>query len=126
MEGEEEPGVRAFAKMVRMSPHKVRRVVDQIRGRSYPQALMVLEFMPYRACEPVLKVLASAGANAKNNLGFRKSDLYISAVQVNGGPALKRFRPRAQGRGFKIRKPTCSIEVIVKRGLPFVGKGKET
>ena len=63
-------GAFATAKYVRMSPRKVRRVLDQIRGRSYREALIILEFMPYRACEPILKVLRSAAANAENNNGF--------------------------------------------------------
>jgi large subunit ribosomal protein L22 len=106
--------VRAFAKSVRMSPHKVRKVVDQIRGRSYEQALMLLEFMPYRACYPILQVVCSAAANANHNLGLSKANLFISEIMVDQGPVLKRFRPRAQGRGYPIRKPTCSITVVVK------------
>ncbi|NEP19705.1 MAG: 50S ribosomal protein L22, partial [Leptolyngbya sp. SIO4C1] len=62
--------VKAVARYIRMSPHKVRRVLDQIRGRSYREALIILEFMPYRACEPILKVLRSAVANAEHNEGL--------------------------------------------------------
>lgn len=62
--------VKAIARYIRMSPIKVRRVLDQIRGRSYREALIILEFMPYRACEPVLKVLRSAVANAEHNEGL--------------------------------------------------------
>jgi large subunit ribosomal protein L22 len=103
----------AFARSIRMSPHKVRRVVDQIRGRSYEEALMILQFMPYKACNPVLKLLYSAAANAKNNLNLSKSDLIISEIQVDQGPVMKRFQPRAQGRGFPILKPTCHISISV-------------
>ena len=106
--------VRAIAKRVRMSPHKVRKVIDQIRGRSYEEALMLLEFMPYRACYPILQAVCSAAANANHNLGLSKANLVISKVMVDQGPVLKRFRPRAQGRGFPIRKPTCMITVFVK------------
>nr|YP_009033823.1 ribosomal protein L22 [Mesotaenium endlicherianum]AHZ11206.1 ribosomal protein L22 [Mesotaenium endlicherianum] len=105
---------QAVAKRVRMSPHKVRRVINQLRGCSYEQALMLLEFMPYKACYPVLQVLSSAAANASQNFGMMKSKLYVSGAQVNQGPVLKRFRPRAQGRGFPIRKPTCSIAIAVR------------
>jgi large subunit ribosomal protein L22 len=108
---------KAFASNVRMSPFKVRRVLDQIRGRSYEEALMILEFMPYKACQPVLKVLASAAANAKHNLGFTKSNLFISEAQANQGPKMKRFRPRAQGRGFRIEKPTCTIVIGVQQNI---------
>lgn len=105
--------VKAVAKYIRMSPHKVRRVLDQIRGRSYREALIILEFMPYRACEPVTKVLRSAVANAENNNGLEPSDLVISKAYADGGPSLRRYRPRAQGRAYQIRKPTCHITVAV-------------
>eukprot|EP00850_Spirogloea_muscicola_P023726 SM000382S14600 [mRNA] locus=s382:1028:2584:+ [translate_table: standard] len=105
---------KALGKRIRISPHKARRVVDQIRGRSYEQALMLLEFMPYRACSPILQVLSSAAANANHNLGLSKTNLYISEAIVDQAPALKRFRPRAQGRGYPIRKHSCYITIIVK------------
>lgn len=108
--------VRANAKYVRMSPHKVRRVLDQIRGRSYREALIILEFMPYRACEPVLKVLRSAAANAEHNEGVDRASLVVSQAFADQGPTLKRFRPRAQGRAYQIRKPTCHITIGVAPG----------
>ncbi|NMG57354.1 50S ribosomal protein L22 [Geitlerinema sp. P-1104] len=103
----------AIARYVRMSPKKVRRVLDQIRGRSYREALIILEFMPYRACEPVLKVLRSAVANAENNQGLDPQTLVVSEAFANEGPGLKRYRPRAQGRAYAIRRPTCHITVAV-------------
>jgi large subunit ribosomal protein L22 len=96
-----------------MSPFKVRRVLDQIRGKSYRDALILLEFMPYRSCDPVLKVLRSAVANAEHNLGLDPSNLVITEAYADMGPVLKRFRPRAQGRAFQIRKPTCHIAIAV-------------
>ena len=104
---------KAVAKYIRMSPKKVRRVLNQIRGKSYRDALMILEFMPYSACEPVLQVLQSAAANAQNNNGLQKNELLINRAFADAGPVLKRFRPRSQGRGFKIQKPTCHITVCV-------------
>ena len=104
---------KAIARYIRMSPHKVRRVLDQIRGRSYRDALMILEFMPYRACGPVLKVLRSAVANAEHNVGLDPATLVVSKAFADGGPSLKRYRPRAQGRAYQIRKPTCHITVAV-------------
>jgi large subunit ribosomal protein L22 len=104
---------KAIARYIRMSPRKVRRVLDQIRGRSYREALIVLEFMPYRACEPVLKVLRSAVANAENNLGLDPATLFVAEAFADQGPVLKRYRPRAQGRAYMIRKPTCHITVAV-------------
>jgi large subunit ribosomal protein L22 len=106
-------GAFATAKFVRMSPRKVRRVLDQIRGRSYRDALILLEFMPYRSCDPILKVLRSAVANAEHNKGFDKTDLVVSLAYSDAGPSLRRFRPRAQGRAFQIRKPTCHITIGV-------------
>ncbi|XGV96453.1 MAG: 50S ribosomal protein L22 [Leptolyngbya sp. BL-A-14] len=108
--------VKAIARYVRMSPHKVRRVLDQIRGRSYREALIILEFMPYRACEPVLKVLRSAAANAEHNQGLSRAELLVSQAFADQGPSLKRFRPRAQGRAYQIRKPTCHITITVAPG----------
>jgi large subunit ribosomal protein L22 len=104
---------KAIARYIRMSPFKVRRVLDQIRGRSYREALIVLEFMPYRACEPILKVLRSAVANAEHNSGLDPATLVITQAHADMGPTLKRFRPRAQGRAYQIRKPTCHITVAV-------------
>lgn len=107
----------AIARYIRMSPFKVRRVLKQIRGRSYKEALMILEFMPYSACKPVLEVLQSAAANAQNNYGLQKDQMVVNFAYADPGPVLKRFRPRAQGRGFKIKKPTCHITVSLKEVL---------
>jgi large subunit ribosomal protein L22 len=108
--------VKAIARYIRMSPRKVRRVLDQIRGRSYREALIILEFMPYRSCEPILKALRSAVANAEHNEGMDPTNLVVSSAFADAGPVLKRFRPRAQGRAFQIRKPTCHITVAVALG----------
>jgi len=108
---------KAIARYVRMSPYKVRRVLDQIRGRSYREALIILEFMPYKSCEPILKTLRSAVANAEHNEGLDPASLIVSQAFADGGPSLRRFRPRAQGRAFQIRKPTCHITVAVAPGL---------
>jgi len=105
--------VKAIARYIRMSPHKVRRVLDQIRGKSYREALVLLEFMPYRSCDPILKVLRSAAANAEHNAGMDRARLMVSQAFADQGPVLKRFRPRAQGRAYQIRKPTCHITVAV-------------
>ena len=104
---------KAIKRNITMSPFKVRRVLDQIRGRSYEEALMILAFMPYRACQPVLKVLSSAAANAKHNYGMDKKKLVVDQIFADEGPKLKRIRPRAQGRAYKILKPTCHITVIL-------------
>jgi large subunit ribosomal protein L22 len=98
----------------RGSPHKVRRILDVIRGRSYEEALAMAEYMPYKACETILKVLMSAGANAKNNQGAQKSKLVVAECYADGGPQLKRARPRAQGRSGKILKPTFHLTIRVE------------
>ena len=105
--------IKAVAKYIRMSPHKIRRVIDQIRGRSYQEALMILEFLPYQAGGPVWQVVHSAAANATHNYGLDKKKLIINDIFADEGPKLKRIRPRAQGRAYKILKPTCHITVIM-------------
>jgi len=92
----------------------VRRVLNQIRGRTYADALILLEFMPYAACEPVRKVLRSAVANAEHNNGLDPRNLVISKAYADQGPTLKRYRPRAQGRAYPIRKRTCHITIAVR------------
>ena len=106
--------VRALAKHIRMSVHKARRVINQIRGCSYEQALIILEFMPYRACYPILQLISSAAANASHNFNLNKSNLIISEIKVDQGTILKRFQARAQGRGYPIQKTTCHITIIIK------------
>ena len=105
---------KAHGNYVRGSASKVRRVLDQIRGKSYRDALIMLEFMPYRSTEPITKVLRSAVANAEHNLGMDPSSLIISYASANSGPVMKRYRPRAQGRAFAIKKQTCHITIAVK------------
>lgn len=109
-----EMAARSMLKRVQISAHKVRKVIDRLRGCSYEQALILLEFMPYKACYPIWPLLYSAAANASHNLGLDKRNLYISKITVDQGPSMKRFRPRAQGRGYPIRKPTSSITVIMR------------
>nr|UQJ74332.1 ribosomal protein L22 [Zelkova serrata] len=105
--------VFAVGEYIHMSANKARRVIDQIRGRSYEEALMILELMPYRACYPILKLVYSAAANANQNMGFNEASLIISQAQVNEGTTMKRFKPRARGRSFPIKRPTCHITIIL-------------
>nr|YP_009774325.1 ribosomal protein L22 [Houttuynia cordata]QIZ74967.1 ribosomal protein L22 [Houttuynia cordata]QJA28028.1 ribosomal protein L22 [Houttuynia cordata]QNH83392.1 ribosomal protein L22 [Houttuynia cordata]UUL96504.1 ribosomal protein L22 [Houttuynia cordata]BAG06455.1 ribosomal protein L22 [Houttuynia cordata] len=106
--------VQAFAHDICMSVHKARRVIDQIRGRSYVETLTLLELMPYRASYPIFKLLYSAAASASHNLGFNEADSYISKAEVNEGAILKRLKPRARGRSYPIKKPTCHITIVLK------------
>src|SRR6476469_940522 len=105
---------KAVGKYIRISPTKVRRVLDQIRGRSYQEALIIFQYMLYKAYDHVWQVLSSADANVENNLTYKKENLRVKTVFANPGPTLRRFRPRAQGKGFPIRKPTCHITVILE------------
>jgi large subunit ribosomal protein L22 len=109
---------KAQARYVRLSPTKARRVVDLIRGRQATEAVAVLEFAPQAAGEPVRKVVQSAVANARVKATaasepFDERLLVVQAAYVDEGPTMKRFRPRAQGRAYRIRKRTSHITVIV-------------
>lgn len=107
-------GVYAFGQYIPMSADKARRVIDQIRGRSYEETLMILELMPYRACYPIFKLIYSAAANASHNKGFNKADLIISKAEVNKGTTMKKLKPRARGRSYLIKRPTCHITILLK------------
>ena len=104
---------QAHGRFIRGSASKVRRVLDQIRGRSYREALILLEFMPYRSTGPITKVLRSAVANAEHNMGLDPATLVISQASADMGPSMKRYRPRAQGRAYAIKKQTCHISIAV-------------
>ncbi len=105
--------VKAVAKYIRMSPRKIRKVVDLIRGKKVGEALALLKFVPAGGAEPVEKVLKSAIANAEHNLELSADDLIVSKVFVDEGPTIKRFKPRAMGRADQIRKRTSHITVVV-------------
>lgn len=105
---------RATARFVRVTPMKARRVIDTIRGKSVEDALAILKYAPQAASEPVAKVVASAAANAENNFGLDPRTLVISEAFADEGPTMRRFRPRAQGRAFTIRKRTSHITVVVE------------
>ena len=104
---------RAIAKHVRISPYKVRIVLDLIRGKNYVEAVALLENLQKSASEPIKKVLMSAAANAEHNLGMSKDNLYVAACYADQGPTLKRVMPRAQGRAFRILKRTSHITVVL-------------
>ncbi len=104
---------RAIAKHVRISPFKVRIVLDLIRGKSYVQAKAILENTPKAACAPILKVLNSAAANAENNLGMSKDSLFVASCYADQGPTLKRVNPVSKGRAYRILKRTSHITVVL-------------
>jgi large subunit ribosomal protein L22 len=108
----------ARARHVAMAPMKVRRVVDLIRGLPALEARSLLRFTPQAASEPVAKVVAAAMANAEHNARLDPDTLWISEAYVDEGPTLKRFRPRAQGRAYRVRKRTSHITVVVESRPP--------
>jgi large subunit ribosomal protein L22 len=102
-----------------MSHRKIRRVINTVRGKSVPEAYNILRFMPYRAAMVVLKNLKAAVSNAEQKYGesVTPDRLFISSIMADEGPAYKRFKPRAQGRVYKIESPTAhlTVEVAVKK-----------
>ncbi|SHF33421.1 LSU ribosomal protein L22P [Thermoanaerobacter uzonensis DSM 18761] len=105
---------RAIARYVRISPRKVRLVLNLIRGKHVDEALTILRFTPKRASGIVAKVLKSAIANAENNHGMNRDNLYVAKAVADEGPTMKRVFPRAMGRADVIRKRTSHITIVVK------------
>uniref|UniRef100_UPI0030FE39FA ribosomal protein L22 n=1 Tax=Dactylicapnos scandens TaxID=1406284 RepID=UPI0030FE39FA len=106
--------VYVLGQQIRMSADKARRVIDQIRGRSYKETLMILALMPYRACYPIFKLVYSAAANASHNMGLKETDLIISKAEVNRGTIRKKLKPRARGHSYPIKRTTCHITIVLK------------
>lgn len=104
---------RAIGKYIRISPYKVRAILDVIRGKGYLEAVAILSSFNKSSSLPVLKLVNSAAANAENNLELNKDDLYVAECFAGQGPTLKRFRPRAHGRANSILKRTSHITVIL-------------
>ena len=104
----------ATAKYIRMSPRKVRQVIDLVRGKDVDEALTILKFTPKSASEVVSKVVKSAAANAENNFNMDKDELYVAEAYVDPGPTLKRLLPRMRGMADRILKRTCHVTVIVR------------
>lgn len=105
--------VKAVARFVRMSPRKVRRIVDLIRGKQSQEALVTLRYMPQAAAQMVSKVLRSALANAEHNHDLKSGNLKVVRAFVDAGPTLKRIQPHAQGRAFPIKKRSSHITIVV-------------
>nr|YP_009706869.1 ribosomal protein L22 [Brahea aculeata]YP_009706955.1 ribosomal protein L22 [Brahea armata]WGM64259.1 ribosomal protein L22 [Brahea brandegeei]QEP49871.1 ribosomal protein L22 [Brahea aculeata]QEP49957.1 ribosomal protein L22 [Brahea armata]WGM64087.1 ribosomal protein L22 [Brahea armata]WGM64345.1 ribosomal protein L22 [Brahea brandegeei] len=111
---EENREIKVLAQHICMSVLKAQRVIDQIRGRSYEETLMILELMPYRTSYPILQLVYSAAANANHNMGLNEADSFISKAEVNRSAIVKKLRPRARGRSYPIKKPTCHITIVLK------------
>ncbi len=105
--------IKANAKYVRMSPRKVRLVVDAVRGMEVGKALDQLRFIKKLAAKPVVKLINSAIANAVNNFELDKDNLYVKEIRVDDGPTAHRWMPRAYGRATPIRKRSSHISVVL-------------
>ena len=105
---------KAILRYARISPRKVKVVLDIIRGKDVATAAAILKHAPKAACEYLEKLLKSAVANAENNHHMDVSKLYIAECHVSQGPILKRIRPRAQGRAFGIQKKTSHVTLVLK------------
>ena len=105
--------VKATAKYIRVSPRKVRLVVDAVRGKPVNEALATLQFLPNNAAKEVFKVVKSAAANAENNYQIAPDELYVAKIYADEGPTLKRFKPRSRGRVSPILKRSSHITVVV-------------
>ncbi|KTR85648.1 50S ribosomal protein L22 [Leucobacter sp. USCH14] len=120
----------ARVRHIRITPQKARRVIDLVRGKNAQEALAILKFAPQAAAEPIFKLVASAIANArvkadKENLRLNEDELVVARAFVDEGATLKRFRPRAQGRAFRINKRTSHITIVLQTAdeLAAVKKG---
>ena len=104
----------AKATYIRIAPRKVQIVLGLIRNQPADKAMAILKYTPKAACEPLMKLLKSAIANAENNNNMDVSRLYVAECSVSQCPTLKRIRPRAQGRAFRINKKTSHITLVLK------------
>jgi large subunit ribosomal protein L22 len=107
---------KAILRNFRMSPQKVRLVADVIRGKRVDEALAILQYMPHKAAGEIARTIKSAAANADHNFQMSPEDLVVKTIFVDAGPMLKRYMPRARGRGDRILKRTSHITVIVDDG----------
>lgn len=105
---------RAYLKHVRISPRKVQIVCDLIRGKSAAESVGILMHKNKSSSEPVLKLLKSAMANAENNHAMNPEKLYVAQIFATEGPMMKRIRPRAQGRAFRVIKRTSHVSIVLK------------
>ncbi len=111
----------AITKYVRISPIKVRKVADLVRGERVDRALALLKYMPHKAAREVARTIRSAAANAEHNFDMARNGLIVKTIFANEGPRLKRYMPRARGRADTLRKPTTHITVIVDDGEEYEG-----
>ncbi|MFA5742526.1 MAG: 50S ribosomal protein L22 [Candidatus Paceibacterota bacterium] len=113
--------VSAKLRYLRISPRKARLVADLVRGKSVEQAQGILNFTIKRAANPILKLLNSAAANAKNNFHLDPKNMYVARIFVNEGATYKRVMPRARGTANQIHKKTCHIDLVLAQNGEKVG-----
>nr|YP_010883942.1 ribosomal protein L22 [Helleborus niger]WIW41521.1 ribosomal protein L22 [Helleborus niger] len=106
--------VYALGQHIRMSAHKARRVINQIRGRSYEETLMILELMPYRACYPIFKLVYSAAANASHNMGFNETTLIISQAEVNEGTIMKKLQDTSKDKNIVLQDTSKDKNIVLQ------------
>ena len=105
--------ISATSKYIRISPTKINVIISKIRGKSYKEALQILKYLPQKAGAIVWQTLYSAVSNATNNFDFEKEKLFVVEAFVNQGPILKRMRPRARGKAYRIEKKISHITIKV-------------
>lgn len=110
--------VLAKLRYTRLSPRKVKLVIDLVRGRALEAALQQLKVLPQGAARPMIKLLESAAANARHNNKLDSAKLWVKRIEVGQGPVLKRWMPRAQGRATPIRRPTAHVTVVLSDESP--------
>lgn len=112
--------VKASLKYLRIAPRKMRLVTESVKGLPVTEAEAQLKFNKKQGAEPVLKLLKSAVSNAEHNFQLKKENLYIKLIRVNEGPSLKRWRPRARGSAYPIKKRTSHLDLILAEKVPTV------
>ena len=117
--------VKAKARFLRISPKKIRLVIDMVRGEKVSKALEQLKFSKKAAKYPVIKLLNSAIANAEHNFELKQGNLFIKKITADGGPILKRWRARAMGRGASIKKRTTHLTIVLDEVEPSATKAKK-
>ncbi|MBU1038798.1 50S ribosomal protein L22 [Patescibacteria group bacterium] len=110
--------VQAQLKFTRLSPRKVKLVIDLVRGKTLAEAERQLNNLSKGSAKPVIKLIKSAAANGKSNLKLEPSDWWVKTIQVNQGPVLKRWQPKAMGRATPLRRPTSHIKVVLSDVAP--------
>jgi large subunit ribosomal protein L22 len=109
--------IRFTFKYIRIAPCKTRLVLSQLEGKSYLDAMMILNLMPYAACKPIKKVFRSVFVSLKNRNRYDETSLLVKLTVSNQGPTMRRFRPGARGRAFKIKKTTSHITIVMSEFL---------